>query len=85
MIYPPDDLLADLQSVIPETTPDGRASAGSGKGQYDYLPDLPGADDSSKGGRSSDPFEVPPGYDPPALTPPPGDEVKDRERVLYRA
>ena len=75
MIYPPDELLADLQSVIPEASQDGRASAGSGKGQYDYLPELPGADEPRRRGEDREVFEVPPGYDPPALTPPPGGEV----------
>lgn len=74
MIYPPDELLADLQSAIPEPQ-DGRKSGqsgtSSGKGQYDDLPALPGAE-----GREV--FDVPPGYDPVAMTPPPGDQVSQR-------
>lgn len=71
MIYPPDDLLADLQSAIPEATQDGRHSGSSGgKGHYDYLPDLPG-----EGNEEREIFDVPPGYDIPAMTPPPDGEV----------
>ena len=73
MIYPPDELLADLQAVIPEPQ-DGRKSGqsvtSSGKGQYDDLPALPGTEDRET-------FEVPPGYDIPAMTPPPEDQVSE--------
>lgn len=66
MIYPPDDLLADLQSAIPpQQGEDGRHSSGSGK--YDQLPDLPGEGNEE---------DIPPGYDPVAMTPPPQDEVR---------
>lgn len=71
MIYPPDELLADLQSVIPEAQ-DGRQSGQSGgKSPYDYLPELPGSDERKSNEREV--FEVPPGYDAPAITPPGSD------------
>lgn len=54
MLYPPDDLLNDLQSVV-EPTRDSTAS-------YSHLPDLPGTQ------RQPEPFDVPPGYDAPALS-----------------
>jgi hypothetical protein len=63
-----DDLLADLQSVIPDTVQPERTS--SGRGQYGDLPALPGAEDREI-------FEIPPGYDAPAMTPPSGDEEFD--------
>ena len=60
MIYPPDDLLADLQSSIP---PESRQSGGSRT--YDQLPELPGTETNEK---QKEIFEVPPGYDAPALS-----------------
>ena len=55
MIYPPDDLLNDLQAVVVPQDP--RQS-----GSYSHLPELPGTQ------RVSDPFDVPAGYDAPALS-----------------
>lgn len=39
MIYPPDDLLEDLQTVLPEVQAKREAASASA---YDALPDLPG-------------------------------------------
>lgn len=57
MLYPPDDLLTDLQSVVEPN----RQSTVSGA-SYSHLPDLPGTQ------KQPVPFDVPPGYDAPALS-----------------
>ena len=65
MIYPPDDLLNDLQAVV---APDPRQSTGSDG--YSHLPELPGTTGGWGGGgdKVKEPFDVPAGYDAPALS-----------------
>ncbi len=57
MIYPPDDLLNDLQAVV-----EPRHSTTSSSDGYSHLPQLPGTE------KQKEMFEVPPGYDAPALS-----------------
>lgn len=68
MIYPPDDLLNDLQSVVAPPS-DPRQSTTSDS--YSHLPELPGTGNQ----KQYDAFDVPPGYDAPALS--------DEENQVY--
>ena len=64
MIYPPDDLLNDLQAVV-----DPRHSTTSD--EYSHLPELP------RTGKQKEMFDVPPGYDAPALS-----DEEDQVRII---